>query len=196
MPDRNRSFRNPLIVFLFLSLSGIASIVHAQDQSPMIIQATARGTSTQMGKLINVNIRVNQFSTQDDRQALIDAFNRSGQDGLVDALGRMKGKGRFSTPYGVGNEVKYIFELPPDKGRRHIRLITDRRIAFGEAYANTRSREYSLGAVDLFLTPEGKGSEGTALPACKVKVGKKSQQIEVETYQNPWNLTNLRISKK
>lgn len=162
----------------------------------MIIQATARGTSTQMGKLINVNIRVNQFSTQDDRQALIDAFNRSGQDGLVDALGRMKGKGRFSTPYGVGNEVKYIFELPPDKGRRHIRLITDRRIAFGEAYANTRSREYSLGAVDLFLTPEGKGSEGTALPACKVKVGKKSQQIEVETYQNPWNLTNLRISKK
>ena len=108
----------------------------------------------------------------------------------------MKGKGRFSTPYGVGNEVKYIFELPPDKGRRHIRLITDRRIAFGEAYANTRSKEYSLGGVDLFLTPDGKDSEGTALPACKLKIGKKTQQIKVETYQNPWKLTNLMISKK
>ena len=103
-----------------------------------------------VGKMVNVNIHIEEFSTQDDRKALIDAFKRSGQDEIVVALGRMKGKGRFSTPYGVGNEVKYIFELPPDKGRRHIRLITDRRIAFGEAYANTRSKEYSLGGVDLF----------------------------------------------
>jgi hypothetical protein len=162
----------------------------------MMIQATARGTSTQMGKMIQINIHIDQFSTQDDRKALIDAFNRSGQDGLVDALDHMKGKGRFSTPYGVGNEVKYIIELPPDQGRRHIRLVTDRRLLFGEAYANTRSKEYSVGAVDLFLTPDGKGSEGTALPACRLKVDKKTQQIEVETYQNPWKLTNLMISKK
>ncbi|MGC1449424.1 MAG: hypothetical protein WA830_05235 [Candidatus Sulfotelmatobacter sp.] len=162
----------------------------------MIIQATAMGTSTQLGKMVNVNIHIDEFSTQDDRKGLIDAFKRSGQDGIVAALDRMKGKGRFSTPYGVGNEVKYIFELPPDKGRRHIRLITDRRIAFGEAYANTRSKEYSVGAVDLFLTPDGKGSEGTALPACKLKVSKKTQQVEVETYQNRWKLTNLIISKK
>ena len=196
MRNRNRSFRNSLIVSLFLLLSGIGTIVHAQDQSPMIIQATAMGTSTQLGKMVNVNIHIDEFSTQDDRKGLIDAFKRSGQDGIVAALDRMKGKGRFSTPYGVGNEVKYIFELPPDKGRRHIRLITDRRIAFGEAYANTRSKEYSVGAVDLFLTPDGKGSEGTALPACKLKVSKKTQQVEVETYQNRWKLTNLIISKK
>ena len=86
---------------------------------------------------------------------------------------------------------------PRTKERRHIRLITDRRIAFGEAYDNTRSKEYSLGGVEyLFLTPHGKGNEGTALPACKLKIGKKTQQIEVETYQNPWKLTNLMISKK
>ena len=162
----------------------------------MIIQATAMGTSTQMGKMVNVNIHIDQFSTQEDRKTLIDAFKRSGQDGLVDALEHMKGKGRFSTPYGVGNEVKYIIELPPDKGRRHIRLVTNRRIGFGEARADTRSTEYSVGAVDLFLTPDGKGSEGTALPACKLKVDKKTQQIEVEAYQNPWKLTNLMISKK
>jgi len=66
-----------------------------------------------MGKMVNVNIHIDQFSTQDDRKALIDAFKRSGQDGLVDALEHMKGKGRFSTPYGVGNEVKYIIEFAP-----------------------------------------------------------------------------------
>ena len=194
MRDRNRLFLDALVISLLLV--GIGTIVQGQDQEPMMIQATARGTSTQMGKMIQINIHIDQFSTQDDRKALIDAFNRSGQDGLVDALDHMKGKGRFSTPYGVGNEVKYIIELPPDQGRRHIRLVTDRRILFGEAYANTRSNEYSVGAVDLFLTPDGKGSEGTALPACRLKVDKKTQQIEVETYQNPWKLTNLMISMK
>lgn len=189
-------FRNALIVLTFLLLAAIGAILQAQNQEPMMIQATAMGTSTQMGKMVNVNIHIDQFSTQDDRKALIEAFQRSGQDGLVDTLSRMKGKGRFSTPYGVGNEVKYIIELPPENGMRHIRLVTDRRISFGEAFANTRSEEYSLGAVDLFLTPEGKGSEGTALPACKLTVDKKTQQIEVEAYQNPWKLTNLMISKK
>jgi hypothetical protein len=196
MRNMNRLLRNAITVSLFLLLAGIGTIVQAQDQEPMIIQATAMGTSTQMGKLVNVRIHIDQFSTQDDRKALIDAFKRSGQDGLVDALDHMKGKGRFSTPYGVGNQVKYIIELPPDKGRRHIRLVTDRRISFGELYASTRSKEYSVGAVDLFLTPDGKDSEGTALPACKLKVGKKTQQIEIEAYQNPWKLTNLMISKK
>jgi hypothetical protein len=194
MRFRNRLFHHAFLVFLLLA--GIGTIVQAEDQESMMIQANAMGTSTQMGKMVHVNIHIDQFSTQDDRKALIDAFNRSGQDGLIDALEHMKGKGRFSTPYGVGNEVKYIIELPPDKGRRHIRLVTNRRIAFGEAYASTRSEEYSVGAVDLFLTPGGKGSEGTALPACKLKVGKKTQQIEVETYQNPWKLTNLMINKK
>jgi hypothetical protein len=197
MRDRNGFFRNVLVVSLFLFFSGIGTIVQAQDQEPLIIQATAMGTSTQMGKMANVNIHIDQFSTQEDRKALIGAFERSGQDGLVDVLEDMKPKGRVRfASGGVGNDVKYIIELPPDKGRRHIRLVTDRTFAFGELYASTRSKEYSVGAIDLFLTPDGKGSEGTALPACKMKVNKKTQQIEIETYQNPWNLTNLMISKK
>lgn len=196
MQNRTRLFHDALMVSFFLLFVTIGTRIQAQELQPMVIQATAMGTSTQMGKMVNINIHIDQFSTPEDRNALIDAFKRSGQDGLVDALDKMKSKGRISTPYGVGNEVPYIIELPPDKGRRHIRLVTDRRISFGEAYANTRSEEYSVGAVDLFLTPDEKGSEGTALPACKITVDKKTQQLEVEAYQNPWKLTNLMISKK
>jgi len=39
--------------------------------------------------------------------------------------------------------------------------------------------------------PDGIGS-GTVLPACKLTVDQKTKQIEIETYQNPWN---LRLSK-
>jgi hypothetical protein len=192
MRDMDRLLRNTLMVSLFLLVVGIGIIAQAQER--MTIQATAMGTSTQLGKIYNVNIHIEQFSTADDRNALIDAFKRSGQDGLVNVLEDMKPKGRVRfASGGVGNDVKYIIELPSENGRR-FRLVTDRNIAFGELYAGTRSRDYSVGAIELVLTPDGKGS-GTVLPACKLTVDKKTKQIEIETYQNPWNLTNLMISK-
>jgi hypothetical protein len=178
--------------FLFLLLTGIGTILQAQGR--MTIEATAKGTSTQLGKIANINIYIEQFSTSDDRQALIDAFKRSGQDGLVDVLEDMKPKGRVRfASGGVGNDVKYIIELPSENGRR-FRLVTDRNIGIGERYAGTRSNDYSVGAIELVLTPDGKGS-GTVLPACKLTVDKKTKEIEIETYQNPWDLTNFRISK-
>jgi len=144
--------------------------------------------------MFDVNIIIEQFSTQDDRKALIDAFTRSGQDGLVGVLEDMKPKGRVRfASGGVGNDVKYIIELPYENGRR-FRLVTDRYLAFGELYQGTRSRDYSVGAIELILTPDGKGS-GTVLPACRLTVDKKKQQIEIETYQNPWKLTNFIVSK-
>ena len=191
MPGLEKLFRCTSVVCAFFVSAGIGTIAKAQER--MTIQATAMGTSTQMGKMFNVNIHIEQFSTPDDRKALIDAFTRSGQDGLVDVLEDMKPKGRVRfASGGVGNDVKYIIELPSENGRR-LRLVTDRIIAFGELYHGTRSRDYSVGAIELILTPDGKGS-GTVLPACKLTVNKKKQQIEIETYQNPWKLTNLMVS--
>lgn len=192
MRGMNRLLRNGLLGSLFLLLAGIGTT--AQTQERMTIQATAMGTSTQLGKLYDVNIYIEQLSTEEDRAKLIQAFQRSGQDGLRSVLEDMKPKGRvrFSSG-GVGNDVKYIIELPSEKGRR-FRLVTDRNIAFGELYAGTRSREYSVGAMELTIMPDGSGS-GRVLPACKLKVNKKDNQVEIETYQNPWNLTNFRVSK-
>jgi len=191
LPDMNRLLCKT-VIGTFLLLAGIAEI--AQGQGRMTIQATARGTSTQLGKTVDVTIYIEQLSTPDDRKALIDAFARSGQDGLVNVLEDMKPKGRvrFSSG-GVGNDVKYIIELPSDKGRR-FRLVTDRNLAFGELYNSTRSSDYNVGAIELVLTPDGKGS-GTVLPACKLTVNKKKKQIEIETYQNPWDLINFMVSK-
>src|SRR5438445_593763 len=192
MRDINKSLRNSFMGFLFLSLTWIGTILYAQER--MTIQATAMGTSTQLGKIYNVNIHIEQLSTADDRKVLIDAFARSGQDGLVDALQDMKPKGRvrFSSG-GVGNDVKYIIELPSKEGRK-LRLITDRWLSFRELYNSNRIADYNVGAIELNLTPDGKGS-GTVLPACRLTMNKKKKQVEIETFQNPWDLTNFMISK-
>jgi hypothetical protein len=193
MLHTNNVSRCVIKVFLFLLSTGIGPIAQAQER--MTIQATAMGTSTQLGKIHGINIHIEQFSTPDDQKALVDAFKRSGQDGLVNVLEDMKPKGRVRfASGGVGNDVKYIMELPSKSGGRRFRLVTDRNIAFAELHQGTRSRDYSVGAIELDLTPDGKGS-GTVLPACKLTVDKKTQQIKIETFQNPWKLSNLMVSK-
>lgn len=180
------------VASLLLLFAGVGTIVKAQER--MTIQATARGTSTQLGKLADVNIYIEGYSTTEDRAALINAFKKKGQTGMVDVLADMKPKGRIRfASGGVGNDIKYIVELPSEKGRK-LRLVTDRNLAFAELYQGTRSRDYSVGAIELELTPDGKGT-GTVLPACKLTVNKKTQQVEIETYQNPWDLTNFIITK-
>jgi hypothetical protein len=188
----NDSICKSVAIIFFLSVTSLATL--GQDKGRMTIQATAKGTSTQLGRIIDVNIYIESYSTADDRQTLIQAFKQRGQDGLVDALQDMSSKGRvrFSSG-GVGNDVKYIIELPSKHGRR-LRLITDRWLSFRELYNSNRIADYNVGAIELNLTPDGKGS-GTVLPACRLTMNKKKQQVEIETYQNPWELTNFMISK-
>jgi len=192
MQEMIRLLRRAAIVCLLPLVACLGTFAQAQER--MTIQATAMGTSTQLGKIYNVNIQIEQFSTTEDRNSLINAFKKSGQDGMVKVLEDMKPKGRIRfASGGVGNDIKYIIELPSEKGRR-LRLVTDRTLAFAELYQGTRSRDYAVGAIELELTPDGKGS-GTVLPACKLTVNKKKQQVEIETYQNPWKLSNFMISK-
>jgi len=178
-----------VIASAFFLLAGVGTSAYAQQK--ITIQATAMGTSTQLGRVLPVKIIISQLSSPEDRNVLIDAFQRFGHQGMLDALTRMTQKGRFSLEGRVGNDVKYIWELPSNEGRR-FRLVTDRNLAFAEVSENTRSSEYSIGAVELTLTPDGKGS-GTLLPACKLKVNKQ-KQLEIEAYQNPWQLTNFIVT--
>src|SRR5215472_6367069 len=117
MRDLHGLLRRGVMGSLFLLLASIGMTAAAQER--MTIQATAMGTSTQLGKQADVNIYIEQLSTEEDRAKLIQAFKQRGQDGLVSVLEDMKPKGRvrFSSG-GVGNDVKYIMELPSDKGRR------------------------------------------------------------------------------
>jgi hypothetical protein len=80
-----------LIGSLLLSMAGSATLAYGQGR--MTIQATAMGISTQLGRVINVNIYIEAYSTLDDRKTLIEAFKSRGQDGLVDCSAGHEDKG-------------------------------------------------------------------------------------------------------
>lgn len=177
-----------------ISLMFLMSSNSAAQKLPksLYIQAQAMGTSTQLGRSVGITLIIKEFSTADDQKGLMEAFNAKGNEGLVNALDKMHSKGRMSITGTLGYDVAYIriWKLPD--GGYKIRAVTDRPIAFGEAWGDTRSMDYSLSGLEIIWYADkkkGKNS-GTLLPAVKFKMNKENH-LELEAFQNPWNLVNI-----
>src|SRR5271170_654005 len=154
------------------------------------LDATAMGTSTQMGKNFSVKVTIQQYSTPEDRQALIDAFTDGKMSGLDRVLAKMKPVGRISLPGTVGYDIAYAIKIDTPTGRK-VRFITNRKIAFGEAYNSTRSKEYNLTAGEFDINDQDKSkSTGVLLPAAQLIVNEDGD-LQMELYRNPWRLTNI-----
>jgi hypothetical protein len=164
----------------------------AQEDKPIreVYQAQAMGQGTQMGKTFNVTINVERYSTPEERQVLVDAFQKAGSEGLFNALEKMRSKGRIAITGTLGYDISFVRKIPTDDGYK-LRILTNRPIRFGEAWVNGRSTDYNLSALELDLSNEKGKSTGVLLPACQFKINKKTNELEIENYQNPWKLQNI-----
>ena len=168
----------------------------AQEEKPksMRIQAIAQGTSTQLGTIVNVDIIIREFSTEEDRQALIAAFQAKGSQGLSRALGKMSARGRIALTGTLGYDINFIRLIETPTGKT-IRFVTDRPIRFGEAWHDTRSSDYDLSAGEIVLSGGEKDkATGTLLPACQFTLD-KDKGLEIELRKNAWKLVNIRVSE-
>jgi len=172
---------------VFVAMLSFAALAVGQVET---IDSVARGTSTQLGKIVNVKVIINQFSTPEDKETLKQAFLKGGNDALVKALSKMKSVGRIQITGTVGYTLAYADSIPTPTGRR-IHFVTDRRIAFREAYRNTRSQAYNLTAGEIEINDQDdKKSVGVLYPAAQLIISTDGQ-LELELLQNPWQLTNI-----
>ena len=154
------------------------------------IEATAMGTGTQLGSVINVTLEIYQYSTPEDRQTLIQAFEKGQNQGLVNALGRMKVVGHCSITGTIGYDVAYIRMIPTPSGRK-IRFVTNRLLRFGEVYWDTQSTAFNLTAGEFDLNDQDKKkSTGLLFPLAQLAVDKEGQ-LQIELNQNPWKLVDV-----
>jgi hypothetical protein len=176
-------------VLLVVLLSIAASSGFARDKYETI-QAQAYGTSTQLGQNIGITVTIYEFSTPENRQALVEAFTKGQNQGLVNALSKMPAVGRIAITGTLGYDLSFIREIPTPTGRK-IRFVTNRQIRFGEAWADTQSQAYNLtaGEFDLNSTDKGK-STGILYPAAQLIIDKEGQ-LQFELRQNPWRLNGI-----
>jgi hypothetical protein len=154
------------------------------------IDATATGTSTQMGSEFSITLNINDYSTQADKQILVEAFQQGKDKGLVNALSKMKAAGHIEVTGTLGYDCSYIQMIPTPTGRK-ILFVTNRPLRFGEVYWDTRSTDYNLtaGEFDLNDTDKSK-STGVLYPAAELLIDKQGE-LQMNLIGNPWNLADV-----
>lgn len=180
------------LLLLILFTGVIVLPTFAQKKKTEYIMATAMGTSTQMGRIINIDVLINNYSNDEDKSALIEAFTARGSEGLANALDKMQSKGRIRITGTLGYDLNYIRNFILPDGTRLVRFVTDRPVTFGEAWASTRSQDYQITLGEVRIPKDGKNAQGQLFPAALVKLNKQNE-IEIEAFQNPWKLENIRV---
>jgi len=154
------------------------------------IEATAWGTSTQMGTHADVTVTIYEWSTAADRQILVEAFQKGQNQGLVNALTKMKAVGHIAITGTLGYDLSYIRMVPTSTGRK-ITFVTNRLIRFGEAFADTQSLAYNLSAGEIELNDQDKSkSAGVLLPAAQLILDDQGK-LQIDLRQNPWRLSDI-----
>jgi len=154
------------------------------------IEASAMGTGSQMGQVINVSVEIYNYSTPEDKQVLVDAFAKGQNQGLVNALTKMHAVGHISVTGTLGYDLAFIRMIPTPTGRK-IRFVTNRQLRFGEVFADSQSTAFNLtgGEFDLDDTDKKK-STGILYPECQLAIDKEGQ-LKIELAQNAWKLVDL-----
>ena len=177
-------------VLLLTSLLVLASIAGFARDKYETIDATAWGTSTQLGKNVGVTLIIYEWSTPDDKAALTEAFQKGSNKGLVSALEKMKAVGHINITGTLGYDVSYIRLIPTPTGRK-IRFVTNRQIKFGEAYYDTRSQSFDLTAGEIDINDQDKSkSAGVLYPAAQLGIGDDGQ-LTLNLLQNAWRLGDI-----
>jgi hypothetical protein len=185
-----RKFGYGRLLLTALILIAATAALCADDRSTETIDATAMGTSTQLGQNVSVKVTIYEFSTDEDRKILIDAFKKGQNQGLVNALTKMKSVGRIAITGTLGYDLSYIRLVPTPTGRK-IRFVTNRVLRFGEAYYNTQTTAFNLTAGEIEINDSDKDkSAGVLYPAAQLVINKEGQ-LEFQLNKNPWKLVNI-----
>jgi hypothetical protein len=185
-----RSHKLALRSLVIAGLLVVGSTLGLSGNKPETIDASAMGTGTQMGAHINITLNINDYSTQADKQMLVQAFQKGKNQGLVDALSKMKAAGHIEVTGTLGYDCSYIRMIPTPTGRK-IRFVTNRLLSFGEVYRDSRSTAYDLtaGEFDLNDTDKSK-STGVLYPAAEFEIDKQGE-LQINLIGNPWQLADI-----
>ena len=143
-----------------------------------------------------VEMVVNRWSTDAERDKLLTVLMEKGPDKLLDTLRDMPRVGYFRTPTSIGYDLHYARRTPlPDGGERVV-LATDRRISFWEAANQPRSIDYPFTVIELHINGDGEG-EGKLSIATKITAEKETKTIILEDYANqPVMLQSVKRERK
>jgi hypothetical protein len=141
-----------------------------------------------------VDLTINRWSTDAERDQLLTVFRAKGQEALLSALQKLPVVGGITSPGSLKYDIHFARERQEAEGGRMIFLMTDRYIGAWEAANRPRTIDYPFTLIQLQVDKDGNGV-GKASVATKITEAVDGT-IELENFSNqPVALNKVRKIK-
>jgi hypothetical protein len=181
-----------IVVTVIVSMTASAASAEAPERFRGRIVDIGSGMT--QGGTWWMTFHIDATTPNEDVAALAQTLAADGQKAFIAATRALEPTGWIR----IGNNTRWHVSVirsgvAPD-GSRVIRGFTDRPIQMAEIFGSYRTRDYTLGMVELRLDAEGKGS-GILLPMAQISFN-EAGDIEIESFGNqPFRVMNVSPEK-
>lgn len=193
---KSRSTSHRILIGLLALAVAVPLLQAGQMDTPLKLTAYAvnMAATRPAAQASIVDIRIDRWSSDQERESLRDTLRSQGADNLLSALQKTPRVGFIRTPDSIAWDIHYARMTPGDDGGTRILLGTDRRMSFWELTNRERSVDYPFTIIEIRLDRNGKG-EGRMSIATKVTADDEGD-IHLEDYSaEPVRLQNVQVRK-
>ncbi len=180
---------------LILAVAGSWPLLAASSQEGKEREETftmvAVPTKGSVRATIDITMRINKFTTDQEVLELVEVLKEGGTDQLRRTMEKIR-RGKISPRGRIGADIAVARVRKTEEGERFI-VVTARTIPGFELYVSGRSRDYPFGWFEFEIDEEGKGiGMGAAIVAAKLSFNDEGQ-LEITSYGiQPFQLTNIK----
>jgi hypothetical protein len=133
------------------------------------------------GNATPIQIVIERWSSEGERQRLTEVMMTKGPDKLLDALQDAPRVGYIRTNTSLGWDLHFAAMTRGEDGGDRIVVATDRPMSFREIWGRPRSIDYPFTIVEMHVNADGEG-DGTMSLATKVIPDKANNIVTLENY--------------
>lgn len=172
-----------------VTVLALAAAASAQAQRE---EFTAFGVNLDRGRAGVVDIVIERWSPDGDREALLKVFAEKNQEAMLKELLKRPRLGYIRLPNTMGHDIHYAVQQPLPEGGRRVIVVTDRPIGFAEARNNSRSMDYPFTMVEFRFDQAGVG-QGKMSTGTQIMKSKDGTHVELEMWGNtPTQFTEVK----
>lgn len=139
-----------------------------------------------------VDIKISRWTTEEEREDLLEALRDKGTKGLYDELRKQKKAGFFQIRGEVSYRTLYNHQIV-DGSKRRIVIATDRPIEFMEVYDRDISLQFPIALAVIDFDDEKGTGEGIVMYGAELVYNEDKDTLEITNFaQQPVLLGDVR----
>lgn len=142
----------------------------------------ARAFNVQTGQTGRVEIVINRWSTDGEREVLKAVLKAAGNQAMTQEMQKLQQVGYIKTPETMGDALMFARSTELPDGSRQVVVATNRPISLAGSLAPGAAQKYDLSVIEMRFKKGSKTGEGKMTIAAEASIDPKTGNVQITNY--------------